>query len=416
VKRAVVIGAVAAAAALGAGLVVWLSPDKSTETEPRADGRPPFARDGVVLFTRHSPGPDPYLPNAALYSSTAAGTQIRRLTKTSGQIDNIAVSPDGQKIAYSAETYEYGDHRHVTGDHVHVMNANGSGDRSIYSCPVSYCGSLQWSPVGQRLLVNGRTLLDLDGHVSDICDSPCRGGNRLGGAIWSPDPSRVAFVTSITLHLGDGTATVPAIATARSDASEIKVVTNQQCTKAAQSGCTYDSSPVWSPDGKWIAFARLEPTSLRLDGSRGFGPVGPTGVFVMRADGSAISQLHSCGLNGGPSMLQWSPTGDRLAFVCTADAFRNETMPSTIGVADMASRRVGTVAVKTRTSQANEDSLRPVISWAPSGTALAVVAPLVGNPNSLYVVRVNQTRLTAPDLVRRDVYAPVVWSALQSGT
>ena len=98
---------------------------------------PPLAlaphRDGLVVFAEYSPGPDKYLPNAALYAMTPAGTDVRRLTATSGRIDALTASLNGRKIAYDAETYQPSKDLHVTGDYVHVMNANGSDNRTVVS-------------------------------------------------------------------------------------------------------------------------------------------------------------------------------------------------------------------------------------------------------------------------------------------
>jgi len=62
---------------------------------------------------------------------------------------------------------------------------------------------------------------------------------------------------------------------------------------------TDDQSPVWSPDGEWLAFV-----SRRGDGY---------GVYVVRPDGSALRPLkHRLAFNSQP---QWSPDGKMLAYV-----------------------------------------------------------------------------------------------------
>jgi len=66
---------------------------------------------------------------------------------------------------------------------------------------------------------------------------------------------------------------------------------------------TTGRAPVWSPDGKQIAFSR------RADGLRTY----ECDIYIMNADGSNIRQL-----TGGPendSKPAWSPDGKQIAFI-----------------------------------------------------------------------------------------------------
>jgi TolB protein len=62
---------------------------------------------------------------------------------------------------------------------------------------------------------------------------------------------------------------------------------------------SWDSYPDWSPDGKWIAFARFLPAQ----GNR---------IFNVRWDGHLTTQLTHNAIND--SQPTWSPKGDRIAF------------------------------------------------------------------------------------------------------
>lgn len=68
-----------------------------------------------------------------------------------------------------------------------------------------------------------------------------------------------------------------------------------------------DLTPVWSPDGQWLAFAAL-------DGFAG------QNIYRMRADGSDRRQLTS-GFKAD-SQLAWSADGQQIAFTTTADGTR----------------------------------------------------------------------------------------------
>ena len=98
---------------------------------------------------------------------------------------------------------------------------------------------------------------------------------------WSPDGTRIAFVSDRTDPHGD-------VFVMNADGTGITQLT---------SGPEYDSSPQWSPDGSRIAFTS----------SRG----GAQSVFVMHADGS---DLHPLVASQGEIRFAWSPDGKEIAF------------------------------------------------------------------------------------------------------
>jgi Tol biopolymer transport system component len=372
--------------------------------------------DGLILFSRHFPNPDQkavpaagWTPRAALYSVRPTGADLRRLTPVSGQINEIAVSPDGSAIAYDAETYVYGKDPHVTGDDVHLMDADGAHNRTVYSCPSSTCSSLQWSPTGDRLLMNGNAILEPGGHIAKLCQGGCGSGYPLQDGSWSPDGRRLVFEDSVTVRQRDGTSTVSAIGMANADGSHVQLITNHQCSAASKSSCTYDSSAVWSPNGQRIAFVRLTPSFLRLDESAGLGPFGPTGVYTVRPDGTDITKISTCGTQCRMTSIQWDSAGNRLAYVGTPYSYKNNTTTSTIDVADTTIGSVNVLTLRTRAPQPDEHWIAPTIAWAPSGQRLALVADQPNNPRALYTVQIHQTALGTLAPIRNGAYPPVTW-------
>jgi Tol biopolymer transport system component len=327
----------------------------------------------------------------------------------SGQTNEIAVSPDGSAVAYDAETYVYGTDPHVTADVVHVMRADGTDNHAVYRCPVSSCSSLQWSPVGDRLLMNGNALLQPDGKVVRLCQGGCDSGDRLESANWSPDGRRLVFEGSVTVRLQGGTSTVSAIGIADADGSHVQLITNRKCTAASKSACTYDSSPVWSPNGQSIAFVRLIPTFLRLDQSMGLGPIGPTGVYTVHPNGSSVTKLGGCGIQCRITSLQWEADGNRLAYVGTPNSITNNTATNMIDIANTTSGSTNVLRLRTHTSQPEEEWIAPAIAWAPSGQQVAVVAHQLGKPTALYTVAVHGITPGALSLVRSGAFPPVAW-------
>jgi Tol biopolymer transport system component len=97
-------------------------------------------------------------------------------------------------------------------------------------------------------------------------------------AAWPGDNGRIAFVRSEGFLGGDIYSMAP-------DGSDLKKLTDTG----------FESDPVWSPDGEWLAF-----TSRRE---------AIPGVYVMRADGSGLRRVT------GGSEPSWSSDGRQLAFV-----------------------------------------------------------------------------------------------------
>jgi Tol biopolymer transport system component len=115
------------------------------------------------------------------------------------------------------------------------------------------------------------------------------------GPSWSPDGRRVAFGRPVHTPRPD-TPFSAAIYVSNADGSGLRRLTRDP---ASQGG------PVWSPDGRKIAFTRSHaPTEGR----------GPweSDVYVINVDGTGERNLTGDGMSGGPT---WSPDGRRIAFM-----------------------------------------------------------------------------------------------------
>jgi len=103
-------------------------------------------------------------------------------------------------------------------------------------------------------------------------------------ATWSPDGTLVAFIRFIALEKTD-------VYLVRPDGSGLR---NLTATNEADEG-----QPLWAPDGRAIAFARVSEAHPQ-----------DSGIWLVRPDGTGLRQLTS----GDDSAPRWSPDGQTIAF------------------------------------------------------------------------------------------------------
>ena len=114
---------------------------------------------------------------------------------------------------------------------------------------------------------------------------------------WSPDGGWIAFQA-------DKHGWVWALANFEGDEEVYRVAPDGSHLQQLTDNWGDDARPVWSPDGRWIAFAASDPFA-------------GWSVFRMRADGGERAQL-TAGLDTGAS-LAWSPDSAWIAFTTTED-------------------------------------------------------------------------------------------------
>jgi TolB protein len=159
--------------------------------------------------------------------------------------------------------------------------------------------------------------------------------SHAGFPVWSPDGRRIAFSSD------------------RHGSAQIWVMnadgSGQRALTRLPSGSAF---PAWSADGRWIAFVRASRKSAGV------------WLHVMRADGSAQRRVSRVDLFGwGYNPPAWSPEGDKLAFT--------KSSPASLG------SHAGIYVV---TAEGGDRRLTPPTdfdyhgtSWSPDGRRIAFV-------------------------------------------
>jgi hypothetical protein len=210
------------------------------------------------------------------------GTQPVNLTNSSMLYGNLAVSPDGEKIAFSKNS------------NIFSINRDGSNLTQLTNNTISNSNP-EWSPDGERIAYVASASLDTrnqimemnrDGSNPSLLTDLHRGFGKPNLA-WSPDGKQIAFSYSDDKIFGDTN-----IWLLNLDGTLLTKLTDDPETLID------DETPCWSPDGSKIAFSR--------NGD----------IYTINADGSNMTPLTEGGYFQQPA---WSPDGSRITFSGTKD-------------------------------------------------------------------------------------------------
>ncbi len=219
----------------------------------------------------------------ALYVMNADGSGLRIVARV-GRLSAPAWSPDGRRIVFSDGA-------------VYVVNADGSGQRTLARSG----NAPAWSPDGRRIAFVITTKL----YVANADGTGHRTLTRLrgfGGVVvalaWSPDGRKLLFLAE---HMSAPLcAYCDRLYVLNADGSGLRDLTR----KLSGGFGTPASDPVWSPDGRMIAFVRLNTRH---------------GVYVINADGSAVRNLTPKPRGAVYAAPAWSPDGRKIAFAGERD-------------------------------------------------------------------------------------------------
>lgn len=259
---------------------------------------------------------------------------------TTGEVDALAWSPDGQHLAVMARNGDITTH---DGD-VTIWNQATWRQELVLPCAAAATGVLAWSADGAYLAANcGDNTVqvwDASGALMKTFLASHEDPQLDASFAWSPSGSELALLVQTE------------------DASRIEVWNIAADARMASFPLAdQDQWITWSPDGRFFAVT---------DES-----VGTVDVL----DAGTARQVEAFKLGEGYSeSIAWSPDSTKLLFAGN-ESFDSST--NIVAVWDVATRR----RVVSGTSGAG---ITPSVSWSPDGSAFAVGSPLLNGMVQVY--------------------------------
>jgi len=267
--------------------------------------------------------------------------QVEPSEKTAEKTDEEKIT-DGRKILFSSD------------GELCIINADGSGLTNLNKeadYPI-------WSPDGKRIAFITTNIENENSEIhiinTDGSENICLTSNRkilyYGDLSWSPDCKYIAFMSDHDSIIKENVPTIN---------KDIYIVNtdNLELTRLTQNKAE-DKWPIWSPDGKKIAFMSNRDGNWE--------------IYVMNSDGSEITNITN---NKADDMYPtWSPDGKRIAFTSDCDGNSEIYVMNSDG------------SDQTRLTENYNIDFNPV--WSPDGKKIAFVSN-TGTGLDIYVINSN---------------------------
>ena len=240
--------------------------------------------------------------DSEIYVMDPDGGNLRRLTNNSDGDGDPVWSPDGKRIAFKSDRDGHVN-RHGWPTHdIYVMDADGSNQQNLTNHPANDWDP-SWSPDGKRIAFTSWRdgpfnievyAMDADGsNLQNLTNNPRDDRNPS----WSPDSAHIVFSARRKGHFENKFSITHEIYVMDADGGNQRRLTENR---------NNDWDPVWSPDGKRIAF----------EGDRK-GNLEKFDIYVMDADGGNLQNLTQH--RAWDSSPSWSPDSTWIVFSSERD-------------------------------------------------------------------------------------------------
>lgn len=246
---------------------------------PATEG-PAWSPNGSMLafvVGKNAPDSRDITGTVHLYVSTAGGRRLRRLTPSASRVGAATWSPDGNRLAVVKSAAK------GNGSSLWIVRVDGGTAQRVTHGSIDLEPS--WAPNGRTiafLRVDPKTYQGGIWVVRPDGSGLHRILSRLKNVsepVWSPDGSRLLVHDSRAIY------------SVRPDGGDRQTIAR---LSADARGAVEDPQPVWSPDGRWVAFCQLRS-----------GGVEGSDIWIVRADGARpLRVTRSTGVDTDPS---WAP-------------------------------------------------------------------------------------------------------------
>ena len=366
---------------LAVGLLWLLAGCTVADQRPRAEdpnGGPPASAaangsSGGHQHTEISNAKIAFIRHSDIYVMNSDGSGQTNLTSTKESVGEGVWSPNGKKIALFARSA-----RERSLD-IYVINADGTGEINLTRTKASSEGAPSWSPDSKKItylrgsdpsggIFNDIYVMNADGtNQRRLIKATDTRDFEVGfeSPSWSPDGEKIAFMrtTRVDFVNSSPSSAVPATGPSglymmRPDGTGLRKLSKQM---------SYAQSPLWSPDGKEIAFSGAGEKK-----------------YVVNAGGTEPRELMPH-VRDHISSYSWSPNGKKIAFA--AVHYRGEL--DIYGIDADGSGQTNLTNTKTITEDAP--------SWSPEGKQIAFTRADAGDvyvDHDVYVMNADGTGRT----------------------
>ncbi len=228
-----------------------------------------------------------------IYAASPDGASIQ-VTRDFSPARAPALSPDGKRLAFQS---------HKDGNWEIYVQSLESQDVARITNDLAYDGAPAWSPDGKQIAFESYRASDLDIWVVNA-----DGSNPLNltsnepaydyGPAWSPKGNWIAYTSWSTGHK-------QVFITSPDGEQHLNLSQNQ----------FDDEQPAWSPDGKRLAFVSNREGCEQLTDEVVLNDCQRREIYVANFDGTRLSNMQQLTFGGHDIAPVWSPDGKFIAFV-----------------------------------------------------------------------------------------------------